>query len=96
MGEHPQFKFRLFIAGESANSTRAIANLNALCREHLKDCHQIEIVDVLRDPRKALDAKVLLTPTLVIEAPLPVRRIIGNLSKPGTILEAIGFWDQTL
>jgi circadian clock protein KaiB len=90
MGEHPKVKFRLFVAGESANSILAIANLNALCCEHLKDCHQIEIVDVLREPRKGLDTKVLLTPTLVIEAPLPVRRIVGNLSNPQPILEAIG------
>ncbi len=92
MAIQAHFKFRLFVAGESANSTQAITNLNAICREHLNDCHHIEIVDVLREPRKGLDARVLLTPTLVIESPPPVRRIIGNLSKAQSVLEAIGLW----
>jgi circadian clock protein KaiB len=90
MGKSPQFRFRLFVAGQSANSTQAIANLSRLCQEHLEDRHEIEIVDVLKEPAKGLDAKILLTPTLLKLAPAPARKIVGNLSNTPTVLASLG------
>ena len=84
------FKFRLYVAGDGPHSVRAIANLQALCREHLPERHEIEIVDVLKDPRRALAEKVMLTPALVRLAPAPVRKIIGSLSQPESVLQALG------
>jgi circadian clock protein KaiB len=89
MAKGSHFELRLFVAGESANSLQAIANLTAFCREHLVGRHEIEIVDVLREPEKGLDAKVLLTPTLLKVSPTPCRRIVGNLSNTRAILEAL-------
>jgi circadian clock protein KaiB len=83
------FKFRLYITGDAHNSTLAIANLKALCREHLAERHEIEIVDVLREPSRALADGVLLTPMLVRRAPAPVRKIIGNLSEQRTLLQVL-------
>jgi circadian clock protein KaiB len=84
------FKFRLFVAGGTQNSAQAIANLNAICRAHLPDRHDIEVVDVLREPKRALADGILMTPTLVRLAPTPVERIIGTLSQTQTVLRVLG------
>ncbi len=84
------FKFRLYVAGDGPHSTRAVANLRALCDERLPGRHEIEIVDVLLEPRRALNDQVLLTPLLVKLTPAPVRRIVGSLSQREPVLEALG------
>jgi circadian clock protein KaiB len=90
MNKSISFKFRLYVAGEAANSTQAIANLRSLCREILDNRSEIEIVDVLREPKRALEDGVLLTPMLVKLYPAPIRKIIGNLSQREPILQALG------
>jgi circadian clock protein KaiB len=82
--------FRLYVTGEAPNSIRAIGNLRALCGEHLAGRHEIEIVDLLLEPQRALEDDVLLTPTLIQLAPKPVRKIIGNLNDSATVLRALG------
>ena len=89
MSRRALFKFRLYIAGDTPNSAQALANLAALCRTHLAGRHQIEIVDVFRQPQRALADGVLMTPTLVKLAPSPVRRIVGTLSRTRTVLHAL-------
>jgi circadian clock protein KaiB len=84
------FKFRLYVAGDGPNSTQAIANLNALCHEHLPERHEIEIVDVLREQQRALADGVMLTPLLVKLSPAPVRKIVGTLSQRDPVLQALG------
>ena len=84
------FKFRLYVAGDALNSVRAASNLAALCETHLPDRYTIEIVDVYREPRRALADGILMTPTLLRLAPSPCRRIVGTLSKTETVLEALG------
>jgi circadian clock protein KaiB len=83
------YKFRLYVTGVSPNSSQAVTNLEAFCREHLPEQHEIEIVDVLRYPNQALSDGILLTPTLVKISPAPVRKIIGNLSERRAILVAL-------
>ena len=90
MSRRVMFKFRLFVAGGTQNSAQAVANLNAICRAHLPDRHDIEVVDVLREPKRALADGILMTPTLVRLAPTPVERIIGTLSQTQTVLRALG------
>jgi len=90
MSRRARFKFRLFVAGGTQNSAQAAANLNAICRAHLPDRHDIEVVDVLREPKRALADGILMTPTLVRLAPTPVERIIGTLSQTQTVLRALG------
>jgi len=84
------FKFRLYVAGDAQNSARAMANLSALCRTHLLHRHEIEIVNVFREPKRALADGILMTPTLVKLAPFPVRRIVGTLSETQPLLQALG------
>lgn len=84
------FSFRLYIAGDAPNSLQAVANLGRLCRTHLPDRHEIEIVDVLLDPKRALTESIFMTPTLVTDSPYPGHRIVGNLSNTEPILQILG------
>lgn len=84
------YKFCLYIAGDALNSVQAVNNLAALCRAHLPDRHEIEIIDVFQEPEKALEHGVFMTPTLVKLKPLPVRQIVGTLSQTLTVLIALG------
>lgn len=90
MSRRALFKFRLYVAGNAPNSAQAIANLGALCRAHLPDRHEIEVVDVFRQPKRALEDSVFMTPTLVKLAPYPVRIVVGTLSQTQTVLLALG------
>jgi circadian clock protein KaiB len=93
MSKRSHFRFRLYVAGDGPNSTLAIANLSALCHEHLVERHEIEVVDVFREPERALVDGVLLTPMLMKLSPAPVRKIIGNLSQLKTTLVTLGLPD---
>jgi circadian clock protein KaiB len=90
MSRSAMYSFRLYIAGDTVNSAQAVANLSALCRTYLPERHKIEIVDVFREPRRALEERILMTPTLVKLGPTPAGRIIGTLSQTQLVLEALG------
>ncbi len=90
MNKHTHYKFRLYVADQTPNSELALSNLKTLCRLHLAGRHEIEVVDVLRTPQRALDDGIFLTPTLVRLAPLPRLRIVGTLNHPESVLLALG------
>jgi circadian clock protein KaiB len=81
---------RLFVAGDTPNSAQALGNLNQVCNEHLPGCHEIEVVDVFREPGRALAEGVFMTPTLVKLSPAPVQRVVGTLSDRRKLLLALG------
>jgi circadian clock protein KaiB len=80
---------RLYVAGNAPNSLRAIANAKAICNEHFASRHEIEIVDLLKHPRRAVADGIIVTPTLLKLSPLPVQRVIGNLSDTDQVLLAL-------
>ena len=82
-------RLRLYIAGNAPNSLRAVANLRAICDEHFSSGHELEIVDLLARPKRALAGSTIVTPTLLKLLPLPVRRVIGNLSDTNQLLLAL-------
>ena len=82
--------FRLYLAGNAPNSVRALANLYALCRKHFPESHRIEVIDVLKEPLRALADAILVTPTVVKVSPAPELQIIGNLSDEEEVLRALG------
>lgn len=84
------FEFRLYITGNTPNSLQAMANLTQLCDTHLPGRHEIEIVDVFLDPKRALADAIFMTPTLVSLSPYPGRRIVGTLSNTEPILQILG------
>lgn len=81
---------RLYIAGGAPNSVKAIANLQAICEQHLKNSYRLELIDVCEYPQRALDDGVLVTPSLTKVSPGPAASIIGNLSDTGSVLAALG------
>jgi circadian clock protein KaiB len=84
------FKFQLYVAADSENSTQARTNLQAICRQYLPGRHEIEIVDVFREPQRALAEDIRMTPTLLKVSPRPARRIIGTLSQTQRVLDTLG------
>jgi circadian clock protein KaiB len=90
MKKVPYFKFRLYVAGGGPHSSLAIVNLNAICAEHLRDRHEIEVVDVLIHQRRALAEGVMMTPLLVKFSPAPIIKIVGALSLAEPVLQALG------
>ena len=93
--EKGSFVFRLYVVDEGPSSARAIANLSAICKTHLPDNHQIEIVDILEDPRRVLSDHIVATPTLIKLSPAPVRKIIGDLGEEAKVLLALGLQQRT-
>ena len=81
---------RLYVAGGAPNSVQAVANLEAICNEHLKGGHKLEVVDVLKNPRRAMADGVLVTPSLAKLSPLPAAQVVGNLSDKSKVLLALG------
>jgi circadian clock protein KaiB len=84
------FRFQLYVAGEAPNSAQAIANLGAFCKAHLAGRYEIEIVDVFREPKRALAEGIFMTPSLIVHTPPPTRRIVGTLSHTQPLLLALG------
>jgi len=80
---------RLYVAGGTATSMRALHNLRAICRDHMEGRHKLEVIDVYQDAEALRRDEVVVVPTLVKAAPLPVRRIIGDLSNLGRVLVAL-------
>ena len=75
-----KWNLRLYTAGQSPKSLAALANLKRVCEEHLAGRYQIEVIDLLKNPRLAKDDKIVAIPTLVRKLPEPLRRIVGDLS----------------
>jgi len=90
MNRESIFRFCLFVNGVTQNSLQARANLTDLCQEYLPARHEIEIVDVFREPARALECGIYMTPTLVKIGPGPECRIVGTLSDKPTLLHALG------
>jgi len=81
-----KYLLRLFVTGASSRSTTAIANLRLICEQELEGLYDLEIIDVLEFPDLAEDEKILATPTLIKSLPLPLRRVIGDLSDKEKVL----------
>jgi circadian clock protein KaiB len=81
---------RLYIADSAPNSLKAIANLEAICKEYLQDHFKLEIIDVLEFPLRALADGILVTPSLAKLSPSPAAKIVGNLSDRINLLQALG------
>ena len=83
------YLLRLFVAGDEPNSKEARENLKHICRVHLKDDCQVQIIDVFEGFEEALKSNVLVTPTLIVDAPAPPVTIVGNLSDTQKVLSAL-------
>jgi circadian clock protein KaiB len=80
----------LYVARDAPNSVRAVANLAEICKQYLHGRFKLEIVDVLKNPLRALKDGILVTPSLAKLSPAPVAKIVGNLSDRASVLQALG------
>ena len=80
----------LYIAEGGPNSVQAVANLRAICDEHLAANYRLEIVDILQSPQRAQADGVVLTPSLTKVSPAPAAKIVGNLSDKRSVMRALG------
>src|ERR1700748_3833580 len=80
------YNLRLYVAGQTPKSAAAIANLNAMCEQHLAGRYSIEVIDLRDNPQLAAGDQILAVPTLVRRLPPPLKRIIGDLSNPEKVL----------
>ena len=83
------YLFRLFVVGNGANSKLALANLRRLCRERLEGRATIEVVDVVKNFSEAARDNILITPALIMMAPLPRVVVLGNLADTPKLLAAL-------
>ncbi len=80
------WQLRLYVAGQTPKCLTALANLKQICEEHLPGQYELEIIDLLENPRLAREDQILAIPTLVRKLPTPLRKIIGDLSNRERVL----------
>jgi circadian clock protein KaiB len=85
----------LYITENGPNSVLAVANLEAICKQHMQDNFRLEVIDVLKYPHRALADGVVVTPSLTKLSPAPAAKIVGNLSNRRDVLSALGIVGQS-
>ncbi len=89
-GQNGQYVLRLYVAGNTPQSSRAILSIKAICETHLKDRYDLTVVDLYEQQSRAQDDQIVAAPTLIRQLPLPVRRLMGDLSQTARVLTALG------
>jgi circadian clock protein KaiB len=85
-GEAEHYVLRLYVAGSTPQSTRAIVNIKQLCEQYLEGRYELEVVDIYQQPEVARSEQLLAAPTLIKKLPLPLRKLIGNMSDLDRVL----------
>ena len=80
------YVLRLYVTGSTPKSARAIRNIQAICEEKLQGRYELEVIDIYQHPGRLKPEQIVVAPTLVKSLPLPVRRIIGDLSNTERVL----------
>jgi len=81
-----KYVLKLYITGMTQRSREALHNIEKICREHLGDNYKLEVIDIYQQPTLAKDEQIIALPTLVKKLPLPLRRMIGDLSREDRVL----------
>ena len=81
-----KYLLRLYVSGTTPKSMRAVANLKRVCEEHLKGRYDLQVVDISRHPVLAKGEQIFATPTLIKNLPIPLRKLIGDMSDTERIL----------
>jgi len=90
-----RYVLRLYVAGSTKRSTRAIETTRRICDTHLKGRHELEVVDLYQYPEAAAREQIIAAPTLVKLLPSPLRRVIGDLSDQQRVLASLGLSVRT-
>jgi circadian clock protein KaiB len=86
-----KYILRLYVAGLTPRSTKAIANVKEICEKYLKDRYELDVVDIYQQPKLAQGEQIIAAPTLIKKLPLPLRRLIGDMSDTERFLVGIDF-----
>lgn len=81
-----KYLLRLYVTGLTPRSTKAIQNIKKICEENLKGRYELEVIDVYQQPEFAKKEQIIAAPTLIKKLPLPLRRIIGDMSDKEKVL----------
>ena len=81
-----RYVLRLYVTGMTARSARAVKNLRAICDEYLEGRYDLEVIDIYQQPVLAKGEQIIAAPTLIKKLPLPMRRIIGDMSNRERVL----------
>lgn len=92
-GSDEVLRLKLYVAGQTPKSLAALTNLKRICDEHLKGKYQVEVIDLMKNPQLAQGDQILAIPTLVKKLPVPVRKIIGDLSNTDRVLVGLDITD---
>ena len=84
-----RFQLRLFVTGSTPRSQQAIQNIRQICEQYLSGEYELEVIDVSQNPEQAKKHQVLAVPTLLKELPLPLRKVVGDLSEKEKVLEGL-------
>jgi circadian clock protein KaiB len=84
-----KYVLRLYVTGMTPKSTLAIANVRKLCEKYLAGCHELKVIDIYQQPKLARGEQIIATPTLIKKQPLPLRRLIGDMSDTERFLAGI-------
>jgi circadian clock protein KaiB len=85
----PKYLLKLYVAGMSPKSSRAIQSLTHVCEERLKDRYELKIIDIYQQPELAKDANIIAAPTLIKKLPEPLRRLIGDMANEEKLLHGL-------
>ncbi len=94
-GPRTAYALRLFVAGMTARSTRAVANIRALCDKHLAGAYELEVINLYERPVLAGSEQIIAAPTCVKRFPPPVRRVIGDMSNSARVLAGLDLVKRT-
>lgn len=95
MATPPAYELKLYVAGYTPKSVTALNNLKRYCEEHLKGRYSLEVVDLLKNPQLAEGDQILAIPTLVRKVPVPIRKIIGDLSNEEKVLVGLDIREKS-
>jgi circadian clock protein KaiB len=87
--DRAKYVLRLYVAGMTPKSTQAIANVKRICNEHLAGRYELEVIDIYQQPKLAKGEQIIAAPTLIKKLPLPLRRLIGDMSNTERFLVGI-------
>jgi circadian clock protein KaiB len=91
-----KFELRLYVAGENPKSLRAIGNVRRICEEHLAGRYELEVVDLHQNPVLAKGEQIVAVPTLIRKLPVPLQKLIGDMSDTDSILVGLGLRLKTI
>jgi circadian clock protein KaiB len=87
--DRAKYVLRLYVTGMTPKSTQALANVQKLCEEHLAGCYELKVIDIYQQPKLAKGEQIIATPTLIKKLPLPLRKLIGDMSDTERFLVGI-------